>query len=74
MLSQHVSSSIDCKANMDMYREAFEEAIRKTAHREIEEKVATWKEARIRRAQNDLENAISTVAKDNNKQYLCTVA
>ena len=74
VLSQHISSSIDCETNMDMYRDAFEEAIRKTTHREIEEKVATWKEARTRKAQSDLENAISTAAKNNNKQYLCSVA
>ncbi|KAI0251598.1 hypothetical protein BJV78DRAFT_1312886 [Lactifluus subvellereus] len=74
LFSQHVSSSIRCMATMDAYRQSYEETAHKITQREVDVALEAWKEGRIRRAQDDLENAISAAARGNNKQYFLTAA
>ncbi|KAI0244953.1 hypothetical protein BJV78DRAFT_1290037 [Lactifluus subvellereus] len=74
LLSQHVSSSVRCMATMEAHKQLYEETACKAAQREVDEALAVWKEDHIRRAQGNIESAISAAARSNNRQYFLSTA
>ena len=73
-LAGHIPLARDSEDLMENYKMQYEESLMTATRKKVDDFIAVWKEACIKKAQSDLESEIAEATKTNNKQLFMKAA